>query len=202
MWVARTLKSHRRWWEFSLAFLTSWGCSNLQKNNGKKRRGGRDNRPLLSPGHILKGFPASPVCCVELQAFRICSENASQTSAGALGRGSESHPSNPNLDLAPGTGNAAQPCQHEIHTRMPRIRATDIDGKSVLKTRVPTELKQVQGLLAAVQRFTRLYFCILALTCDLNFTWNGALFWCLQCCIVTECKSRALCLCRFVSAGH
>lgn len=52
---------------------------------------------------------------------------------------------------------------------MPRIRATDIDGKSVLKTRVPTELEQIQGLLA-VQRFTGLYFCILALICDLDFT--------------------------------
>lgn len=83
--------------------------------------------------------------------------------------GSESHPSNPNLDLAPGAGNAAQPCQHEIRMHMPRIRATDIDGKSVLKTRVPTELKQFQGLLAAVRRFTGLYFCILALICDLNF---------------------------------
>lgn len=91
-------------------------------------------------------------------------------SAGPQGRDSETQTLNPNSDLAPGAGIAAQPCQHEIHMHTPRIRATDIDGKSVLKTRVPTELKQFQDLLAAVQRFTGLYFCILALICDLNFT--------------------------------
>lgn len=37
---------------------------------------------------------------------------------------------------------------------MPRIGARDINGKSVMKTRVPTEFKQIQGLLAHAQRFT------------------------------------------------
>lgn len=140
--------------------------------------------------------------CVECRHFRCALRMPPNSLPTALGRGSQFHPSNPKLDLAPGADSTAQPCQQEIQVHMPRIGATDINGKSVKKTRVPTEFKQIHGLLAAAQRFTGLYFCTLALTCDLNFTCNGVLFWCLQCHIVTDRKGTALCLCRFVSPGH
>lgn len=40
------------------------------KKHQKEKSNGRQPSTLLSPGHILNGFPNSPVCCVEGRYFR------------------------------------------------------------------------------------------------------------------------------------